>query len=108
MVAVLAPLLFSAPVWIVLLVGIAYGALTLDVHRQVSLLAISALGGFLVLDVVGTLVWTAYEWFVAARGGEGASVWVASGFFALQTLIHAGFLGVAIAAAAMGRAVAGE
>ncbi|MCA9566606.1 MAG: hypothetical protein KC656_02145 [Myxococcales bacterium] len=100
---VLTPLLVSAPVWLVLLVGIVYGALTLRLHRVVSQLAIVALTGFLVLDLVGTLVWTAYEWFVAARGGKGLSVWVTNGFFVLQTLAHAFCLALAIGAAAWDR-----
>lgn len=100
---VLAPLLISLPVWLVLLVGIVYGIMTLQVHRPVSMLAILSLSGFLALDLIGTLVWTSYEWFVAARGGAGVSVWITNSFFVLQTLMHAGFLGVGIAAATRNR-----
>lgn len=101
--ALLAPLLFSLPIWVVLLFGIVFGVLTLGHHRRVSQLAIVSLGGFLVLDLMGTVVWTAYEWLVGAPGQEGMPVFVTSAFFVLQTVIHALFIGVGVAAALRGR-----
>ncbi len=101
---ILAPLIVSALVWIVLLIGIVFGGLTLGKHRSVSVLAITGLSGFLLLDVVGTEVWTAYEWLIAAQGGVGAPVYLKNAFFFVQTLLHAFFIGLAIVAATRGRA----
>jgi len=102
------PLLFSAPVWLVLLVGIVYAGLTIGRHRTVSVLAAVALGGFLLLDLTGTLVWTLYEWFVVAADHGGVSVWVTNLFWLVQTLIHSLFLALAIAAVAHGREHGGD
>lgn len=104
---VVAPLLVSAPVWIVLLVGISYGVLTFREHPRVSTLALAALGGFLVLDLVGTIVWAAYEGFVAGQGPEGLPMWVMNTFYAAQSVFHAGFLGLAVAASVWGRSDGG-
>lgn len=98
----LTPLLFSAPVWVVLLVGIVFAILTWKTHRTVSMLAVVALGGFLVLDVVGTVLWAAFEGLVGLRATNG---WVRSVFFGVQTFVHAGFVGLAIVAAVRDREV---
>ncbi|MCB9678658.1 MAG: hypothetical protein H6737_26385 [Alphaproteobacteria bacterium] len=100
---ILLPVLFSAPVWLVLLVGIVYAVLTIGAHRTVSILGAMALSGFLLLDLTGTLVWALYEWFVVAEGGEGVPVYVTQVFWLVQSIIHALFLGLAIAVAARGR-----
>lgn len=100
----LAPLMFSAPTWLLLTVGFMYALLTLERHRDVSLLAAFALGGFLALDVVGTIVWATYEWFAADTPRGALAGWVTNAFWFVQTLAHAAFMGLAIAAAARGRA----
>ncbi len=101
----LVPILFSAPVWVVLLVGAVYAALTITQHRTVSILAGVVLGGFLLLDLTGTLVWVVYEWFVVAAGAEGVSVWVTNVFWFVQVLVHTLFLALGISVAARGRGV---
>jgi hypothetical protein len=97
------PILFSAPVWVVLLVGAIYAALTLSQHRTVSILAAVCLGGFLLLDLTGTLVWVVYEWFVVAAGGEGLTVWVTNVFWFIQVLVHTLLLGLGISVVGRGR-----
>ncbi len=97
---VLAPLLVSGPVWIVLLIGIALAVLTLPDHLEVSVLAIIAFLGFLVLDLVGTLVWATREWM--ERAPAGVEGWIEL-FFSVQTIFHAVFVGFAVAAAVYGR-----
>ncbi|MEZ4322922.1 MAG: hypothetical protein R3F61_35985 [Myxococcota bacterium] len=99
---ILLPVLFSAPVWLVLLVGIVYGGLTMGAHRTVSVLGAMALAGFLLLDLTGTVVWALYGWFIA-DGGAGVPVVVTQVFWLVQTLIHTLFLGLALSVAGRGR-----
>ena len=99
----LLPILFSAPVWVVLLVGTVYAGLTVKQHRTVSILAGVVLGGFLLLDLTGTLVWVSYEWFVVAAGDGGLSVWVTNVFWFVQVLVHTLLLALGISVAARNR-----
>lgn len=96
-------ILLSTPVWLLLAVGVVYGVMTRAAHNRVSLLASVALGGFLALDVTGTIVSQLYFGFVLPEGAGNAQAFAVRGFFLVQSIVHGLLLGMAITAAMLDR-----
>lgn len=98
--------LLSAPTWLLLAVGVAYGVMMRSAHPRVSTLASTALAGFLALDFFGTIVGQVYLHFVLPQGGGGGAQSIAvRAFFLVQALMHGLLLALAITAAALDRKV---
>lgn len=96
--------LLSAPIWLLLAVGVVYGLMMRGSHPRVSTLASTALAGFLALDFFGTIVGQVYLHFVLAGGGGGGAQSLAvRAFFLVQALMHGLLLAMAITAAALDR-----
>ena len=100
--------LLSAPTWLLLAVGVVYGLMMRRSHPRVSMLASTALAGFLALDFFGTIVSQVYLHFVLPTGGTGLQSVAVRGFFLVQAAMHGLLLALAITAATLERPAADE